>query len=70
MGLSSIRAEEEQKPEIETGNKDSIPDLFQFAQFIQETMVILLIFVDVIVAPNAKSTVSWASSSWRGLAEL
>jgi hypothetical protein len=56
MGLSSIRAEEEQQPAIETGNKDSIPDLFQFAQFIQETMVKLLVFVDLIVAPNAKIT--------------
>jgi hypothetical protein len=45
----SSSAAEEQQPETETRNKDSIPDLFQFAQFIQETMLRLLVFVDVIV---------------------
>jgi hypothetical protein len=54
VGLRSICAEEEQQPEIETGNKDSIPDLFQFAQFILETLLKLLVFVDVIAAPNSK----------------
>jgi len=54
VGRPSIFAEEEQQPEIETGNKDSIPDLFQFAQFILETMLKLLVFVDAIAAPNSK----------------
>lgn len=38
------------------GNKDSIPDPFQSAQFIQKTMLKMLVFVDAIVAPNAKTT--------------
>ncbi|CAO2177559.1 unnamed protein product [Urochloa humidicola] len=43
-------------PEIESKNEARVPDQIQFAQFIQETMLKMLAFVDVVIASNAKIT--------------